>query len=335
MQQLEELLSEPTPEVVEALRNLQGDLIVLGAAGKMGPTLARMAQRALEKAGSGHRVIAASRFSSPESRTKLERWDLKTIACDLLDREQVARLPDAPNVVFMAGMKFGTTGQEALTWATNTLVPAFVCEKFRGSRISLFSTGNVYGLTPVDRGGSTESDPLEPLGDYAMSCVGRERIFEHSSRTFGTPVAILRLNYACDLRYGVLVDLARRVEEEQPVDLTMGCFNTIWQGDANAVALRALAHASSPPFVVNVTGPELLSVRRVSELLGALLEKPVTFVGSEAADAFLSNAEKAHKLFGLPRVAAEQLIRRVADWVKRGGESLAKPTHFEVRHGKF
>src|SRR5262249_55614018 len=233
------------------------------------------------------------------------------------------------------GMKFGSTGQESLTWAMNCHLPALVAQRFRGSRLVAFSTGNVYGLTPVSWGGSREGDELRPVGEYAMSCLGRERMLEHFSRTDGPPAAILRLNYATEMRYGVLVDVAQRVWEGRPVSLAMGHLNALWQGDANAMALCAFAHVASPPFVVNLAGPETLSVRRVAEEFGRLLGRPVTFAGEEAADALLSNGQRGHQLYGYPRVAVRQLMEWVADWVRRGGASLGKPTHFEARDGRF
>ncbi len=334
VEQLDDLLSEPTPGVVATLGRLEGDLLILGVVGKMGPTLARMARRASEMAGVRRRVIGVARFSAG-GEARLRECGIETVRADLLDPAQLVRLPEAPNVVYMAGMKFGTTGQEALTWAMNSLLPALVCQRFRSSRIVAFSTGNVYGLAPVVLGGSVESDPLQPAGDYAMSCVGRERVFEHFSRTLNIPLALLRLNYAVELRYGVLVDLAQRVWAGQAIDLTMGNFNVIWQGDANAVTLQAFDHVASPPFVVNVTGPELLSVRRIAEEFGRLFGKEVAFHGQEAGDALLSNAQRGHGLFGYPRVGVRQMVSWVADWVRRGGPTLGKPTHFETRDGKF
>jgi nucleoside-diphosphate-sugar epimerase len=246
-----------------------------------------------------------------------------------------AGLPDAPNVVFMAGMKFGATGQESLTWAMNAHLPALVADRYRNSRIVAFSTGNVYGLSPVTRGGSREDDPLNPAGEYAMSCLGRERMFEHFSRTAGTRVALIRLNYATELRYGVLVDIAERVYRERSVPLAMGHLNAIWQGDACAMSLQAMAHASSPPCVLNVAGPELLSVRRVAEDFGARLQKEVRFEGVESADALLSDARRAYELFGYPHVTAAQMMAWIAGWLAGRGETLGKPTHFEERAGRF
>jgi nucleoside-diphosphate-sugar epimerase len=333
--QLEDLLSEPTEGVIETLARLEGDLIVLGVGGKMGPSLARMARRACNAAGVRRRIIGVSRFSSGPLEGQLRSWGVETVRCDLLDPEQLARLPEAPNVVFMTGMKFGSTGQEALTWAMNTFLPGMVCRKFPRSRLVAFSTGNVYGMSPALLGGSLETDPLRPAGEYALSCLGRERMVEHFSRTLGIPAAVLRLNYACELRYGVLVDLAQTIWAGQALDLCMSTFNVIWQADANAMALAAFNHLASPPRVLNLAGPELLSVRRVAEQLGALLGKPVQFRGSESADAFLSNGQQALRLFGYPRVGVRQMIEWVADWVRRGGANLGKPTHFEVRDGNF
>jgi hypothetical protein len=334
-EQLEDLLSEPTEAAIETLGRLDGDLILLGVGGKMGPTLAWMARRASDRAGTRRRVIGVARFNDARLEARLQRWGVETVRCDLLDPAQLHRLPDAPNVVFMTGMKFGATGQESLTWAMNCWLPGLVCQKFRRSRIAAFSTGNVYGLTPVSLGGSVETDPLNAAGEYAMSCVGRERIFEHFSRTEAIPMTLLRLNYAIDMRYGVLVDLAQRVGAGAPIDLAMGHFNAIWQADANAMALASLGHATAPPLVVNLAGPELLSVRRIAEEFGRLLDRPVTFRGNESADALLSNGQLGHRLFGYPRVGVGQMMRWIADWIGRGGETLGKPTHFEVRDGKF
>jgi nucleoside-diphosphate-sugar epimerase len=335
IEELDELLSEPTEGVIRALAALDGDILVLGVGGKMGPTLARMAKRASDLAGVSRRVIGVSRFSSSGLESQLQAWGVETLRSDLLNPESLSQLPDAANIIFMAGMKFGSTGQESLTWAMNSFLPGLVSERYRNSRIAAFSTGNIYGLTPVSRGGSLEEDSPSPTGEYAMSCLGRERIFEHFSRTNQTRMSILRLNYATELRYGVLVDIAQRVHAGQPVPLSMGYLNAIWQGDACAMSLRALACASVPPFVINIAGPELLSVRRVAEQFGKHFHQPVRFEGQESADALLSNAKKSHELFGQSRVDAEQMITWIAEWVSRGGATLAKPTHFEERAGRF
>ena len=330
--ELDELLSRPRRETVDALDACPGDVIVLGAGGKMGPTLSRMAARA---ANGSRRVIAVSRWSSQETERALNEHGVETIRCDLLDRAAVARLPDAPNVIFMAGQKFGTASAPTVTWAMNTIVPEHCAERYRDSRIVAFSTGNVYALTPVDVGGSRENDPLGPVGEYAASCVGRERVLELSTEQHGTRVAIVRLNYAIDLRYGVLVDIALRVHGDDAVPLSMGYVNVIWQGDANRIALECLPHASSPPFIVNVTGPDVLSVRTIAEWFGARFGRQVRFAGSENADALLSNTERMRSVFGPPEISLERMLEWVADWVERGGPVLGKPTRFEARDGRF
>jgi hypothetical protein len=335
IRELDELLSEPTEAVIRTLGALDGDIIILGVGGKMGPTLARMAKRASEFAGVSRRVIGVSRFSSPKLEPQLQAWGVETVRCDLLDPQSLSALPDAANIVFMAGMKFGSTGQESLTWAMNSFLPGLVSERYRKNKIAAFSTGNVYGLSPVSRGGSLEEDSLNPVGEYAMSCLGRERIFEHFSRTNQTRMSIVRLNYATELRYGVLVDIAQLVYAGQPVPLSMGYLNAVWQGDASAMSLQALGCTAVPPFVINIAGPELLSVGRVAEEFAERFHKPARFEGQESGDALLSNAKKSYEHFGHPRVDAGQMIAWIADWVSRGGETLAKPTHFEERAGRF
>jgi nucleoside-diphosphate-sugar epimerase len=333
--QLEDLLSEPTEGLVRSLGRLAGDILVVGVGGKMGPTLARMAKKAFERAGAKRRVIGVSRFSFSSVEDRLQAWGIETVRCDLRDPASLAKLPDAANVVFMAGMKFGSTGQEWLTWANNTFLPGLVADRFRSSRIAAFSTGNVYGLSPVALGGSREEDPLNPVGEYAMSCLGRERIFEYFSRMNKTPIAILRLNYASELRYGVLLDIAQRVNAGRPVSLSMGYLNTIWQADASAMALESLAYATAPPNVINITGPDLISVQQVANEFGERLGKAVRFEGTESSDALLSNAHKAFELFGHPEVRVEQMIDWIVVWLKKNGPTLAKPTHFEERAGRF
>ena len=334
-EELDDLLSTPTPGVTETLSQLDGDLLILGVGGKMGPTLARMAARALQAAGIKRKVIGVARFSNPELPSWLTRHGIEPLTCDLLDPQQLASLPDATNVVVMTALKFGSTGRPGDTWAVNCWMPANICQRYAGSRIAAFSTGNVYSLTLVTHGGSIETDPLAPVGEYAASCVGRERLYDYFSRANGTRLSIVRLNYACELRYGVFVDLARQILAGEPIDLTMGAVNVIWQGDANAMTLQSLGHAATPPFVVNVAGPETLSVRRVCEQLGELLDKPPVFTGSEGASALLSSGQLGHKLYGYPRVPIQQLLAWIADWLKRGGELLGKPTKFQVRDGKF
>lgn len=332
---LEDRLSEPTPGVVETMRRLQGDILILGVGGKMGPTLGRMAKRASDAAGVQRRVIGVSRFSKGGVEADLQAQGIETLSCDLLDPDALARLPDVPNIVYMAGMKFGSTGQEALTWVMNAHLPGLVCRRFANSRIVAFSTGNVYPFVPVTGGGSLETDPLEPTGDYAMSCLGRERIFEHYSRALHIPVAIIRLSYAVEMRYGVLMDIGTRVWNGEPVDLAMGNLVAIWQADANAMSLQAFDHGASPPFVVNVTGPEILSVRQIAAEFGRLLDRSVTFTGTETGVALIANSQKASRLFGYPRTSIARILPWCADWIARGGETLGKPTHFETTDGKF
>ncbi|MFO0878552.1 MAG: hypothetical protein U0840_14525 [Gemmataceae bacterium] len=335
LEQLEDLLSTPTALAIETLARFDDDLLLLGVGGKMGPTLARMARRALDEAGVRRRVIGVARFSEPGLEEKMRASGVETIRCNLLDRAEVANLPRAANVLVMVGMKFGATGQEGRTWAINTYLPGLVCERFAQARIVAFSTGNVYGLTPVYLGGSRETDVLQPVGEYAMTAVGRERIYDHFSRTHSQPMALLRLNYATEMRYGVLVDVAQQVLGGQPVDLSMGNLNAVWQGDANAWALCAFAQVQTPPFVVNLAGPETLSVRRVAETFGQLFGKEVRFTGQEGGSALLSNGQLGHRLFGYPRVSAEQMMHWIARWLQRGGPTLGKPTHFENREGRF
>ena len=333
--ELEEFLSRPAPAVIDAMRRAPGDLIILGAGGKMGPSLATMVRRGADVLDDGRDVIAVSRFSSPDAATRLEHAGIRVVRAELGDRDAIARLPDAANVIYMAGQKFGTRDLPSLTWAVNTLVPAMVAERYASSRIVAFSTGNVYPLSSANSTGSRESDALTPVGEYANSCVGRERVLEHVSRTHGTPMAIIRLNYAVDLRYGVLVDIAHRVVAREPVRVDMGWVNVIWQGDANAQAIRALTTAASPPVAINVTGPDRLSVREAAERLGELLGATPVFEGVEAPDALLSDTTFARSLFGRPTISTDVLIQWVASWVARGGTRLGKPTKFEVRDGKF
>ena len=331
--QLEELLSRPTPELIA--EKIVGDVVILGVGGKMGPSLARMARRALDSLGSSSRVFGVARFNDSAARALLESEGVETIPCDLMDRGQVALLPDAPNVIYMAGQKFGTTGAPERTWAANTYLPAIAAERYAGSRFVAFSTGCVYPNAAVDGPGSREEDPLEPLGEYANSCVGRERILEYFAGRDGTPMVLLRLNYANDLRYGVLVDVAQAVMAERPIDLSTGYANVIWQGDANAFALRLLAHAAVPPLAVNITGSEKVSIRNLANRFGDLMGKEPILEGTEAPTALLSDSSRARKLLGEPRVSLEQMIGWTAEWISRGGRTLNKPTHYEARDGRF
>jgi nucleoside-diphosphate-sugar epimerase len=333
--QLEDSLAEPSAADVECAARLGGDVLVLGAGGKMGPSLARRIHRALARAGSNHRVFAASRFSSASARQDLETDGIQTVVVDLLDPNGLAALPDAPNVLFLAGRKFGTVDRTDLTWATNTIVPARVAERFTASRLVVFSTGNVYPLVPVDGPGSREDDVPAPVGEYAQSCLGRERVVEFVSREQRTPMLIFRLNYAVDLRYGTLVDIARKVYAGEPIDLTVGFFNAIWQGDANSYALRSLELCSSPPAVLNVTGPERISVRDVATWFGSEFGRTPRFEKSEGPVALLSDSTRCRIALGEPDVPLAVLKQWVARWVQAGGASLDKPTHFEVADGRF
>ncbi len=333
--ELEEQLSRPTEADATAVAQLEGDLLILGAGGKMGPSLSALARRAADQAGLNKRIFAVSRFADESSRRLLTANDIETIACDLLEPGALAKLPDVHNVIFMAARKFGTVGVEHLTWAMNTFLPGLVAERYRFSRIVTFSTGNVYPLKPVRDGGSVESDSVEAKGEYAQSALGRERIFEYGSQRWGTPVTILRLNYAVELRYGVLVDIALAVFERRPVDLRMGYVNVIWQRDANSCCLRAFPYCQSPPCVLNITGPETLSVRALAEEFGERFGVKPVFSGQESDTALLSNSAKAQRLFGPPTLDAVQAIDLVADWISHGGALLNKPTHFASRDGKF
>lgn len=333
--ELEEMLSRPTDQLVQAMAELNGDVMVLGVGGKMGPTLARMAKRASDEAGKTRRVIGVSRFSSSGLEQRLNDWGVETIACDLLERESIARLPEADNIVFMAGMKFGATNNPTLTWAMNCLVPTLVSERFRDSRWAAFSSGNVYGLTSENGSGSIESDPPAPIGEYASTVLGRERMFDYFSRRHETPMVLLRLNYAVELRYGVLVDLAKQIAAGEAIEVAIGSANVIWQPEANAMALQSLLVAESPPRVLNIAGPDVFRIRDVAAQLGELMNKPVCFSGTESGEAFLSNAEASHSLFHKPIVTIDEMIRWTADWVMHGGDDLGKPTHFASRDGKY
>jgi nucleoside-diphosphate-sugar epimerase len=330
--ELEDRLSRPWDSLPVLMARIPGDIIVLGAGGKMGPSLARMAKRCDPR----RRVIAVSRWTDAEKARSLESHGVETASADLLDQGSLAALPDAPNVIFMAGQKFGTTGSPSATWAMNAAVPAYVSERYAGSRTVVFSTGNVYPLSPASGGGSMEGDPLLPVGEYAYSCLARERIFSAACERHASPTSIVRLNYAHDLRYGVLTDLASRVMRGDAIDLRMSCVNVIWQGDANALALAALARASMPvPYIVNVAGQLVLRIRDLAQALGERLGISPIFTGEEAPDALLSNSTRMSELLPDPLLPLDTLMDWVAEWIRAGGRLLGKPTGFERRDGRF
>ena len=334
-QQLDEMLSRPTSELIEMISQLDGDLLFLGVGGKIGYSIALMAKRAIDQVGIQKRIIGLDRFDAEDPIHKLEDKGIEVLKGDLLDPGFVKGLPNIKNIIFLAGMKFGSEDNISLTWAVNSYLPALVANHFTESRIVAFSTGCVYPLVPVATGGSLETDTPEPVGEYAQSCLGRERMFEYGSMKHGTHVALIRLNYAVEMRYGVLVDIALKVWKRQPVDLTMGYFNVIWQGDANAMILRSLKYCASPVRILNITGSEILSVRDVALQFGKHFNVQPEFIGEEAKTALLSNASESFHLFGRPKVSAETMIAWIADWIVHEGRLLNKPTHFEVRDGKY
>ena len=334
--QLEEVLTAPSSALTELMRRLNGDIMILGGSGKMGVSMALLAVNATRAAGVNKKIYVAARFSDSAVRKKLDHGGVETIACDFLDSAAVARLPQVPNVIFMAGRKFGTEGCEELTWAVNILAPAIVAEHYRNSRIVAFSTGCVYPLVDAASGGCTEETAPEPIGEYSQSCLGRERILQYEARRNGTPMLLFRLNYAIDLRYGVLHDIAMPIWRGEKVNNSVSHFNAIWQGNANEAALRALELTATPPALLNVTGPEMVSTMEVAEEFGRLFGKKVEYIHPAPGKlCYLNNASKMHTLFGLPTVSMEQLIRWQAEWIANGGASLNKPTHFEVNNGRF
>jgi hypothetical protein len=332
---LEQEILKPSSALIEDVSRIKGDIMLLGVAGKMGPSMARVARQAVDIAGTGQRIIGVSRFSDPESRAALEASGVETIAADLLNEAELAALPDVPNIIYLAGHKFGTTGKEAFTWAMNTYLPGRVAEKYRNSNIVAFSSGNVLPFVPVTSGGVSEETSPEPIGEYAQSCLGRERIFEYFSQKNNTPTLIYRLNYAVDFRYGVLVEIAKSVLSRKPIDLRTENVNVIWQGDANEIAIRSLLHCQAPAKMLNVTGPETLSTRWVAEQFGVIFNKQPNFIHESVGTALLNNASECHRLFGYPKVTVREIIELTATWMQEGGEALNKPTHFQERSGKF
>jgi dTDP-4-dehydrorhamnose reductase len=334
-EQLDEVLTRPTAALVEFIKSVSSPLLLLGAGGKMGPTLAVLARRAAEAARHPLEVLAASRFSDARAREWLERQGVRTVACDLFNARDLEKLPDTTSVIYLVGLKFGTARNPAMTWAANTIIPSRVAERFAASQIVALSTGNVYPLSEVKRGGSVETDPLTPLGEYANAAVARERIFEFHARNANTRMALLRLFYAVELRYGLLVDIAQKVHAGETIELTNGYFNCIWQGDANEMVLRALSLCSSPPAAWNLCRPEVFSVQDVAVRVGELLGRRPNFAGTAAATALLGNSSRLCAELGRPHVSVDLMLPWIADWVKREKRSFGRPTHFEVRDGNY
>ena len=334
-QQLEDVLTRPSDALVESFRDFSGTVAILGIGGKMGFTVGVRLRRALDAAGCSARVVGVSRFSDPQARRALEDAGLETVQADLLDPDHAPSLPDADRVMYMAGLKFGTTGNEAATWAMNTLPPESVCRRYAGKTIVAYSTGAVYDMVPVSSGGAVENQPLEPRGEYANAAVGRERVFEWASSRYNAPVCQIRLFYANDLRYGVIRDIAESVQSGTPIDISMGVVSLIWQGDAADQSLRAFSSATTPPTALNITGPEVVSIRHLALRLGELLGKEPIITGEAANSALFGNAGKAAGIFGYPQVTLETMTRWTAAWVAAGGRGLGKPTHWEVRDGRY
>jgi nucleoside-diphosphate-sugar epimerase len=335
LQEIEHTLITPSAALIEDIKKVEGDVMVLGAGGKMGPDLSKMLKNAVDAAGVLKKVIAVSRFSNPAHKEELESFGIEVIACDLMNEQDLRNLPEVGHIVYMIGHKFGTQGNQPATWAINAYLPGRVAETFRRSTIVAFSTGNVYPFYPVHSKGPTEKDTPGPVGEYAQSCLGRERILEFFSKKYAIPMAVIRLNYAVEVKYGVLLDIAQAVKEERPIDLRMGYVNIIWQGDAIDMALRALRHGACPPHLVNVTGPEPIAVRTIAMKFAERFGKKPFFQHKEEDTALLSDAGHACQLFGAPSTSLDTMIDYVAQWISEGGDTLDKPTHFQERKGKF
>ncbi len=331
----EEKFVKPSAALIADIAQLEGDILILGAGGKIGPSIARLTRQALDLAGKSNRVIGVSRFSEEGLAAELNKDGIETIAADILDDAQLQALPDAPNVLYLAGTKFGTSSNQPYTWAMNSYLPGRVAEKYKNSRIVVYSTGNVYPYTAVGSGGATEEIPAEPVGEYGQSCLGRERIFQYFSTKYGTPILLYRLNYAIDFRYGVLLEIAKTVFAGNPVNLQTGAVNVIWQSDANEMAVRSLLHCASPSKILNITGPETVSVRWLAHEFGKHFDVEPQFINEEQPTALLSNAAESFRLFGYPQVTLKQMIEITANWLKNGGETINKPTHFQERKGKY
>lgn len=332
---LEEQLLQPSQALIDDMKSIEGDIMILGAGGKIGPSIARLTRQAIERAGLDKRVIAVSRFSEPGLTEELNAEGIETIVANILEDSQLQDLPEVENVLYLAGQKFGTASNEPYTWAMNTYLPGRVAEKFRKSRIVVYSTGNVYPFTPVGSGGATEEMRADPIGEYGQSCLGRERMFQYFSGIYGTPILIYRLNYAIDFKYGVLLEVAKSVLHGKPLDVTMGYVNVIWQGDANEMAIRSLLHCESPSKILNITGPETVSLRWLAHEFGRIFNTEPQFTGEEQTTALLSNAAESFRLFGYPRTTLKEMIGITAKWLLEGGKTINKPTHFQERKGQF
>jgi nucleoside-diphosphate-sugar epimerase len=328
-------LLQPSDDLVSEIAELEGDILILGVGGKMGPALAKLAKQAVDKAGVNKKIIGVARFSEPGLKEELNNDGIETIRADLLQDDQLKALPDVKNILYLAGTKFGTTGKESFTWAMNSYLPGRVAQKFKNSRIVIFSTGNVYPLTPVIMEGADETLTPQPVGEYAQSCLGRERLFQYYSSKYNTPILIYRLNYANDVTYGVLLEIARSVKEKRVIDLSMGHVNIIWQGDANEMALRCFHHCAVPSKILNIAGPETVSVRWLANEFGKLLSETPEFINQEQDTALLNNAAESYKLFGYPKVPLKKMIELIVDWLNKGGKIINKPTHFQERTGQF
>ena len=335
LEALEQELLKPSEALISDISKIEGDIILLGVGGKMGPSMAKLARKAIVRAGIDKRIIGISRFSEAGTREELEADGIETISADLLNEKDLAALPEAKNIIYLAGTKFGTTGKEPFTWAMNSYLPGRVAERYKNSRIVAFSTGNIYPFTPINSGGLSEEHLPAPVGEYGQSCLGRERVFQYFSERYSIPTLIYRLNYAIDLRYGVMLEIAKSVNEGRSIDLTTGNVNVIWQGDANEIAIRSLLHCDVPANILNVTGPETLSLKWLAEQFGTLLGKEPLFENEVQPTALLSNASKAHKLFGYPRVTVRDMIEMTVAWLYAGGKTINKPTHFQERKGQF
>jgi len=328
---LENWLSEPTEATKKELAGLEGDIVVLGAGGKMGPTLAMM----LKKASGGKNIYAVSRFSDTSVKTRMDDAGIRTIEADLLDESQYYKLPKVENVFYLVGRKFGATGNQPLTWALNSFVPTLIAQHYRDARIVVFSTGNVYPFVDIDSGGASEETAPAPVGEYAQSCLGRERVFQYFSQLYNTPITIIRLNYSNEPRYGIIVDLTLKILNDEPIDLTMGAVNLIWQRDANDYIIRSVSLAQSPPAVLNVTGPDTVPIRKLAEQIGKQLNREPKFVSREARTALLSDASYCFSMFGYPKTTLDEMVSAIVNWVASGKKVLNKPTKYDIRDGKF